>query len=47
MAAYEGSDFYRIDDLLTDDEKAHRARVRAYVSAEVIPVIEQHAQATA
>lgn len=44
-AAFTGLDFYRLDDLLTDDEKAHRERVREYVSAEVIPVIEQHAQA--
>ncbi len=44
-AAFQGLDFYRIDDLLTDDEKAHRDRVRAYVTSEVLPVIEQHAQA--
>ncbi|PAP82519.1 acyl-CoA dehydrogenase [Rubrivirga sp. SAORIC476] len=34
-----------MDDLLTDDEKAHRDRVRAYVTEAVLPVIEQHAQA--
>ncbi|MEM1117726.1 MAG: acyl-CoA dehydrogenase family protein [Bacteroidota bacterium] len=44
-AAFAGLDFYRVDDLLTDDEKAHRERVREYVSSEVVPVIEQHAQA--
>lgn len=44
-AAFAGLDFYRVDDLLTDEEKAHRERVREYVSAEVVPVIEQHAQA--
>ena len=44
-AAFQGLDFYRIDDLLTDDEKAHRDRVRAYVTEAVLPVIEQHAQA--
>ena len=44
-ASFDGLDFYRIDDLLTNDEKAHRERVRRYVSDEVIPVIEQHAQA--
>jgi glutaryl-CoA dehydrogenase len=43
--AFEALDFYRVDDLLTDDEKAHRDRVRDYVTAEVLPVIEQHAQA--
>ncbi len=44
-AAFQALDFYRIDDLLTDEEKAHRDRVRAYVTSEVLPVIEQHAQA--
>ena len=44
-AAFQALDFYRVDDLLTDDEKAHRDRVREYVTAEVLPVIEQHAQA--
>ena len=44
-AAFTALDFYRIDDLLTDEEKAHRDRVRQYVTAEVLPVIEQHAQA--
>lgn len=44
-AAFYGVDFYQIDELLSDDEKAHRDRVRAFVTAEVLPVIEQHAQA--
>ena len=44
-ASFAGLDFYRVDDLLTDDEKALRERLREYVSAEVQPVIEQHAQA--
>ncbi|WP_420457588.1 acyl-CoA dehydrogenase family protein [Rubrivirga sp.] len=44
-AAFEGLDFYRIDDLLSDEEKGHRDAVRAYVSEGVLPVIEQHAQA--
>jgi glutaryl-CoA dehydrogenase len=44
-AAFEALDFYEIDALLTDEEKAHRDRVRQYVTDEVIPVIEQHAQA--
>lgn len=44
-AAFEALDFYRLDDLLTDEEKAHRDRIREYVTDEVLPVIEQHAQA--
>ncbi|MGB3541940.1 acyl-CoA dehydrogenase family protein [Rubrivirga sp.] len=44
-AAFQGLDFYRIDDLLTDEEKDARDRVRAYVSESVLPTIEQHAQA--
>ncbi len=44
-AAFTALDFYRVDDLLTDDERAHRDRVRQYVTDEVLPVIEQYAQA--
>ncbi len=44
-AVFVGLDFLDLDELLTDDEKAHRDRVRDYVTAEVLPVIEQHAQA--
>ncbi len=32
-------DFYAVDDLLTDDERAIRDKVRAFVDAEVIPII--------
>jgi glutaryl-CoA dehydrogenase len=32
-------DFYALDDLLTDEERAVRDRVRAFVDAEVIPII--------
>jgi glutaryl-CoA dehydrogenase len=44
-AAFTALDFYRIDDLLTDEEKAFRDGIRAYVDTDVLPVIEQHAQA--
>ena len=44
-AAFTALDFYRIDDLLTDAEKAFRDEIRAVVTSEVLPVIEQHAQA--
>ena len=43
--AFEGLDYYALDDLLSDDEKAFRDRVRAYVTKEVVPIIEGHAQA--
>ena len=43
-AAFTALDFYRVDDLLTDDEKAFRQEIRDVVDREVLPVIEQHAQ---
>ncbi|MEZ4237071.1 MAG: acyl-CoA dehydrogenase family protein [Myxococcota bacterium] len=45
MAAYQGVDFYRLDDLLSDDEKAVRDTVRAWVDEHVLPIIERHYQA--
>lgn len=41
-AKFEGVDFYRIDDLLEDDERAVRDSVRGWVDAEVLPIIEKH-----
>ncbi|TNE90914.1 MAG: acyl-CoA dehydrogenase [Deltaproteobacteria bacterium] len=43
--AYEGVDFYNIDELLTDEEVAIRDAVRGWVEDRVIPIIEEHAQA--
>ena len=43
--AFVAPDLYRIDDLLTDAEKAFRDEIRAAVDAHVLPTIEQHAQA--
>ena len=43
--AFEGVDFYNIDDLLTDDERAIRDTVRQWVTDRVIPTIEQHYEA--
>jgi glutaryl-CoA dehydrogenase len=37
-------DFYAITAELTDEEHAMRDRVRAWVDAEVVPVIDQHAE---
>jgi len=44
MARFEGLDFYDIDSLLTDEERAIRDSVRSWVDDNVIPIIEQHAR---
>ncbi len=44
-AAFEAPDYYALDELLTDEEKAIRQRVRDFVTREVVPVIEAHAEA--
>ncbi len=43
--AFEAVDYYAINDLLTEEERAHRDRVRTFVTEEVKPIIEKHAQA--
>jgi glutaryl-CoA dehydrogenase len=40
--AFKGVDFYRIDDLLTDEERMVRDTVRRFVDERVIPVIDKH-----
>lgn len=45
-ARYEALDYYAIEDLLSDEEKSIRDHVRAFVTGEVLPVIEEHAQAS-
>jgi len=40
--AFQGVDYYNIDELLTDDEKMIRQTVRSFVDDEVMPVIEKH-----
>lgn len=42
MADYAGVDFYRIDDLLSDEEKVIRETVRSWVDDRVVPIIEKH-----
>ncbi len=42
---FEPLDYYCLDELLTDEERAARDRTRAFVTAEVEPIIEAHAQA--
>jgi glutaryl-CoA dehydrogenase len=41
---YKGVDYYLLDELFTDEEKAIRDTVRDFVSNEVIPVIEKYNQ---
>jgi len=42
MKTYKGVDFYRMDGLLTEDERMIRDTVRSWVSENVIPIIEHH-----
>src|SRR5437762_13514111 len=39
---FKGVDFYRIDDLLTDEERMVRDTVRRFVDDRVIPIIGKH-----
>jgi glutaryl-CoA dehydrogenase len=41
---YKGVDYYNLDDLYTDEEKAIRDTVRDFVDKEVIPIIEKYNQ---
>lgn len=42
MSAVPHTDFYRLDDLLTEEERMARAAVRDFVDNEVLPVIEDY-----
>ncbi len=42
MRKFDGVDFYNLDTLLSDEEKAVRESVRGWVEDNVIPIIEQH-----
>lgn len=42
MEPFTGVDYYRVDDLYTDEERLVRDTVRAFVDAEVLPIIEAH-----
>lgn len=44
-AAFEGLDYYAIEELLSEEEREIRDRVRRFVTEEVAPVIGEHAQA--
>jgi glutaryl-CoA dehydrogenase len=41
-AAFEGLDYVNVESLLSDEEKMIRDTVRAFVTDEVLPVIERH-----
>ncbi|MBP1594670.1 MAG: gcdH [Acidobacteria bacterium] len=42
MGEFTGVDFYRVDDLLTREERLVRDTVRSFVEDRVIPVIDHH-----
>ncbi|MFQ5846809.1 MAG: acyl-CoA dehydrogenase family protein [Candidatus Methylomirabilales bacterium] len=42
MEPFVGLDYYRVDELLTDEERLIRDTVRDFVDAEVLPIIEGH-----
>ena len=43
-ADFEGLDYYAIDDLLSDEARAIRDDVRAFITREAMPEIEAYAQ---
>ncbi len=45
MAAFNGVDFLRFDDLLTEEEKTIRQAVRDWVEEKFLPLIEHHYEA--
>src|SRR3989440_5010137 len=42
MAKFQGVDFYNVDGLLSEEERAVRDTVRAWVDDNVMPVIAEH-----
>ena len=42
MADYSGIDFLRLDELLSDEERLARDTVRAFVTREFLPRIQEH-----
>ena len=42
MPKFQGTDFYQIDDLLSDEERLIRQTVREFVDEAVMPVIRDH-----
>jgi glutaryl-CoA dehydrogenase len=42
MGEYRGVDFYRVDELLSEEEKMVRDTVRSFVSERVVPAADRH-----
>ena len=42
MAAFEGVDYYALDELLTDEQKLVRDTVREFVGDKILPIINEH-----
>jgi len=42
MAAFEGVDYYALDELLNDEQKLVRDTVREFVSDKILPIINEH-----
>jgi glutaryl-CoA dehydrogenase len=42
MSDYRSIDFYRLDDLLSEEEKMVRNTVRTFVSEKVVPEADRH-----
>ncbi len=42
MAAFEGVDYYALDELLNDEQKLVRDTVRQFVSDKILPIIDEH-----
>ena len=42
MEPFTGLDYYRVDEVYSDEERLVRETVRAFVDAEVLPIIEAH-----
>ncbi len=42
MADFDGVDFLRLDELLSDEERLARDTVRDFVSKEFLPRVQEH-----
>ncbi|MEB2346325.1 MAG: acyl-CoA dehydrogenase family protein [Deltaproteobacteria bacterium] len=42
MADFQGADFLRLDDLLSEEERLARETVRAFVGKEFLPLVREH-----
>jgi len=42
MGEFRGVDFYRLDDLLSEEEMMVRDTVRTFADERIIPIIDRH-----